>query len=116
MTGRFLLAAFLPLLAGCSAAPTAPQARALPGIAPTLVLRGGGAFGDDAARAAMQQSDEQSWEYSRNDERLNVGWTPPVFAHQFATIRETDWLYTSNGRPLEFSKTYIQSVTERAAR
>ena len=117
MLGRFLVAASLLALAGCkSAAP--PEAVLAPDRAVTssLVLRSGGHFGSEAEAAAMQRPDEQAWEYGRNDERLNVGWTPPAFAQQYATVRTSDWLYTSNGRPLEYSATYIRTFTERAAR
>jgi hypothetical protein len=116
MIGRSLVAALLLVLAGCSTAARTPRAPAAPGIATGLVLRSGGHFGNEAAQDDMLRVDEQSWEYSRNDPRLNVGWSPPAFADQYATVRTNDWLSTSNGRPNEFSRTHIQTLTERAAR
>jgi hypothetical protein len=104
------------VLAGCGGGTRAPGPVEAPAIATGLVLRSGGRFQAEAAAAAMLRPDESSWEYGRNDPRLNVGWSPPPFAGQFATMRTNDWLYTSNGRPREFSRTHIQTFTERAAR
>ena len=116
MTGRSLAASLLLALAGCSSAARTSQAPEAPGIATGLVLRSGGHFGNEAAQADMLRVDEQAWEYGRNDPRLNAGWSPPAFANQYATVRTHDWLYTTNGRPNEFSRTYIQTFTERTAR
>jgi hypothetical protein len=103
-------AVLLLALAGCGAA---QPPHAAVEIAPALVLRSGGPTADEAARDAMQQADEQAWEYGRNDPGLNVGGGPPDTAVRYATIRVTERLSSSNGRPNEFSATYIRAVTER---
>ena len=113
MGRRFLGAALVLALVGCAAA---PPPRPVVSVSPALVLRSGGQCAPEAARAAMQRVDEGAWEYGRNDQRLNAGARLPDNGIQAATIQETAWLQTSNGRPFEFSTTFIRAVTERSSR
>lgn len=48
-------------------------------------------------------------EFNRNDDRLGASAQPGFGNPGFMQIRSRDYLYTSNGRPRDYSTTYISS-------
>ena len=60
--------------------------------------------------------DSGGWEYGRNDELLNAGRAPLIDEDGWALIRTSDRTRTSDGRPTEFSSTYVRTVRTRRTR
>ena len=99
---------------GCTTVSGPPVAAG--GPSPSLVMPGtllrGGVTGD----AKEWPVDNRDWEYGRNDEVMSVRPTPPYRDAAWAEIRTRDHTRTVNGRPREFSTTFVRSVTLRVVR
>jgi hypothetical protein len=59
------------------------------------------------------QTQPGTWEYGRNDARLSVGRVPMQRWHEWAEIRNRDHTRTINGRPREFSTTFVRTYSLR---
>jgi hypothetical protein len=57
-----------------------------------------------------------TWEYGRNDARLNAGRPPIQHWAEWAEIRNRDNTRTTNGRPREFSTTFVRTYSLRQTR
>lgn len=92
---------------GCTSAPAAPR-----GLGPTasLVLPSPGAWAGVQAGAGPVSS---GWAYGRNDLHLGVGGAAIPRERAWAVIRTRDRTRTSNGRPREFSTTWVRTYRLR---
>ena len=63
-----------------------------------------------AADRPAWRVDSGGWEYGRNDELLNAGRAALIDEDGWALIRTSDRTYTSNGRPREYSSTYVRTI------
>ena len=83
-TCSLMLGAMLVLAAsGCGssvAKPTSRAAAAWGSVSPSLVMPGMG------MRGSTLSPDASAWEYSRNDDRLNVGRIPPASENENQTV------------------------------
>lgn len=96
-----VLAAMTALtVVGCGTGAGAAPSRFAAGVAPGLVL----ATPPDAA----------AWEYGRNDGPLNID-EPTIAAGGRAVIITYDRRRTNNGRPREYSTTYVRTLTTRGS-
>jgi hypothetical protein len=83
------------------------------GISPALVMPGAGWTGVSGADEVVWRVDPGAWEYGRNDQRLNAGRPPARRWHEWAEISNRDRTRTSNGRPREFSSTFVRTYSLR---
>ncbi len=95
--------------AGCASSSLRPTTRSVTGwgsVSPSLVVPGMGSSPSDAT----------GWEYSRNDERLSVGYVPPASQVDYVEIETRERLRISSGRPHDSSYTRIHSIRRRLER
>jgi hypothetical protein len=106
------LGLLLVLTGGGCQSPT--TAGAGPGrISSNLVMPGPGWAAVSKAEGASGHIDPGAWEFGRNDERLNAGPAPVRRWHEWAEIRNRDQTRTSNGRPRDYSNTFIRTYSLR---
>jgi hypothetical protein len=58
------------------------------------------------------RGDPSAWEFGRNDGRLNVG-SPPVQRVEWSETWNRNRTFTNNGRPREFSSTFVRTYSLR---
>jgi hypothetical protein len=120
MAARLMVcaAAILPalMLGGCAAKPRGPHAQIIDPPAATLVLPGSALLDLESAHAEAFEAEERlavmtdPWYLHRNDERLGSPPWPQIAAIEFLEIHQRDYLRTVNGRPREFSTTFIKTT------
>ena len=102
--GRGLALLFCVSGGGCSTQATVDGPGRHPGqVSPSLVMPGMVAW----------RAEPGAWEYRRNDARLNAGQAPTRQWHEWAEIRNRDRTRTTNGRPREFSTTFVRTYSLR---
>jgi hypothetical protein len=97
---------------GCTGAPAGVD-RVAP-ISPSLVMPAAALIGPAASGEWLP--DTVRWEYSRNDAVLATTPIPPVREPAWVEIRTRDHQRTINGRPREFSTTWIRTNSLRVVR
>ncbi|MHC4218789.1 MAG: hypothetical protein ACYSU7_10085 [Planctomycetota bacterium] len=94
---------------GCQSPPTGAGSGR---ISSNLVISGAG-WGTSEAEGGSWHIDPGAWEFGRNDERLNAGPAPVRRWHEWAEIRNRNQTRTSNGRPRDYSNTFIRTYSLR---
>jgi len=106
------VAAFTVLLGvsvgGCSSAPGTSAA----GSSSSLVMPPAGGIRGEAPPLLAAGADPSAWEYGRNDGRLNVG-SAAVQRLEWSEIWNRNRTFTNNGRPREFSSTFVRTYSLR---
>lgn len=104
LRGLFVLA--MLVAGGCQAsAPQAlaPREAALLGVAPALVLPG-----EFLSMSAWPAGAAQR-EFGRNDDAISRS-VPPAASPQWVELQTRDRLWTTNGRPREYSTTTVRAT------
>jgi hypothetical protein len=102
---------------GCKSSETVDAPARHPGrISPSLVMQGAGWVGTGDAEGMALRSVPGAWEYGRNDARLNGGPPPARYWHEWAEVRNRNRTRTTNGRPREFSTTFVRTYSLRQVR
>ena len=99
-------------VAGCAGAQD--QVAPISLISPSLVLPAAALRGPAASGDWLPEADR--WEYSRNDAVLATSPIPPLREPAWVEIRTRDHLRTINGRPRDFSTTWIRTHSLRVVR
>ncbi len=81
-------------------------------ISPSLVMQGSGRGVGNTDELAWR-SEPGAWEYGRNDARLNPNPPSTRYWHEWAEVRNRNRTRTTNGRPREFSTTFVRTYSLR---
>lgn len=115
MDVRVWVACLATLVAGgCAGGSIGPSPRAA-GVSPNLVMPAAALRGP-ASSGIDWPPGPGHWEYSRNDAALATAPISPIRQSVWAQVRTRDRLSTVNGRPREFSTTWIRTGTLRILR
>jgi hypothetical protein len=100
---------------GCASTSSTPDRHA-GAVSAGLVMPGSGWSSEGTAPAPSWPVDPGAWETARNDALLNASRTPLRNENAWALITTRDRTRTSNGRPREFSTTFVRTLTLRQVR
>jgi hypothetical protein len=99
---------------GCTSSEKVEAPARHPGrISSSLVMQGAGWAGAGDAEGVAWRAVPGAWEYGRNDARLNAGPPSARYWHEWAEIRNHNRTRTTNGRPREFSTTFVRTYSLR---
>ena len=99
---------------GCKSSETvSAPARHSGRISPSLVMSGPGWTGAGDTEGMAWRSVPGTWEYGRNDAGLNAGWAPTPSRQEWAEVTNRNRTRTTNGRPREFSTTFVGTYSLR---
>ena len=88
---------------GCKSSGTVDAPARHPGrISPGLVMQ-----------ESAWRSVPGAWEYGRNDARLSAGPPSARYWQEWAEVRNSNRTRTTNGRPREFSTTFVRTYSLR---
>jgi hypothetical protein len=106
------VAAFTVLVCMSAGGCSSSRSIAGPAISPSLVMPPALSPESGATPLLVAGDEPGAWEYGRNDARLNVS-APPQQSVEWSEIQSRQRTYTTNGRPREFSSTFLRSYSLR---
>jgi hypothetical protein len=99
---------------GCTSSERVEAPPRHPGrISSSLVMQGAGWAGAGDSEGMAWRAVPGAWEYGRNDARLNAGAPSARYGHEWAEVRNRNRTRTTNGRPREFSTTFVRTYSRR---
>ncbi len=99
---------------GCKSSETVGAPARHPGrISSSLVMQGPGRAVSGHAEGVARRSVPGAWEYGRNDARLNAGPPSARYWQEWAEVSNRNRTWTTNGRPREFSTTFVRTYSLR---